>query len=315
MSDRPIHYRPIEPTDSRDLFNVFYDALADVDRRLGDPDAWDPEDAAMRSDAWEGWRGLFEHVAATSDLGYLAEDDGGVIGYARSIRRGDERELTEFFVSPQHQGLGIGRELLGRSFPSELGVRRSIIATLEPGALRRYLGAGLGVHTMVGRFGRTPERDGSNVIGEAGLGAAPMTGARQERDDIGRLDETTLGYRRDVDHAWFQSLRDGIVYRRGTTVVGYAYLGRGSGSVQARCGPVLASDPTELPAILVDVEDRAARAGLAEVSFWVPLLNVVATGHLLGRAYRLDRFLAALFADTTHPGLDRYVITSPPFFL
>jgi GNAT superfamily N-acetyltransferase len=306
-------FRPIGAQDGRAVFDVFYDAIADVDRRLGDPNAWDPADDAMREDAWAGWRALFDHVGATSDLGWLAEADGVVTGYARSIRRGASRELTEFFVLPGHQGAGIGRQLLARAFPAEPGVHRSIIATLEPSALARYLRTGLGIHTMIAYLEHVPAEAGLPT--DERLEVQPMTGSPEETAEIGGLDVAALGHGRDVDHGWLRSHRDGLTFRDGGRLVGYGYVGRGSGNIGTRSGPVLAEDASMQPALLAEIERRAARLGFATLGFWLPLTNTVAVGHLLARGFRIDRFLAAFFADAPLPGGDRYVITSPPFFL
>jgi GNAT superfamily N-acetyltransferase len=299
-------FRPIEREDGRAIFDVFYEAVADVDRRLGSPDAWDPGDDAMRSQAWDASRSLFDHLAATSDLGWLAEaDDGAVVGYARSIRRGDSRELTEFFVRPGRQGGGIGGELLARAFPAEPGVRRSIIATLELPALGRYLRTGLTVRTMAGFFSRAPETPDP----DPGLEAVEMTGSSDEVTAIGSLDEALLGQRRDLDHEWLRSNRRGWLYHREGRLAGYGYGGG------RNAGPAAAVDAATMPPILAHLESAAATTGTSTTGFWVPLLNGDAVRHLLGRGYRLDRFLAALFSDRPIDGLDRYVITSPPFFL
>ena len=47
-----IRYRPAVPTDTRAMFDVFHDTFAEVDRRLGSPDAVDPTDDAAREAEW-----------------------------------------------------------------------------------------------------------------------------------------------------------------------------------------------------------------------------------------------------------------------
>jgi GNAT superfamily N-acetyltransferase len=310
-----IRYRPITAEDGRRIFDVFYDAIADVDRRLGDPDAWDPGDDAMRASAWAAWQPLYDHLAATSDLGWLAEDDGVTVGYARSIRRERARELTEFFVRPGRQGDGIGRDLLARAFAPEPGVHRTIIATLELPALSRYLATGLGVRTMAARLARAPTAEGTLDPADRGLVAAPMTRDAAEVERVEGLDAATLGHRRQEEHAWLESVRDGFSYRRAGRLVGYGYVPRGTAPFPTSFGPILALDPADLPAMLGHAERLAVARGLDEVAFWVPLSNTAATQYLLGRRYRIDRFMAAVFADEPLPGLERYVLHSPPFFL
>jgi hypothetical protein len=40
-----------------------------------------------------------------------------------------------------------------------------------------------------------------------------------------------------------------------------------------------------------------------------------AVDHLLSRGFRVDPFLMLFFTDGSVGGMDRYVVTSPPFFL
>ena len=139
-----MRYRAVTPADTRALFDTFLEAVAEIDQRLGSTDALDVSDPLAVEAEWNRRRPIFEHLAATADLGWLAETaDGRVVGYARSILRDGVRELTEFFVRPGHQGGGIGGELLGRAFPAEGARHRTIIATLELLAVAWYLKTGL----------------------------------------------------------------------------------------------------------------------------------------------------------------------------
>src|SRR5215472_8774339 len=73
---------------------------------------------------------------------WLAEDAGEILGFALSWICGDLWFLAELFVSPGHQGRGIGRELLKRTLdhaqksgapkycPDHLHVQRGIARTL-----------------------------------------------------------------------------------------------------------------------------------------------------------------------------------------
>ena len=47
----------------------------------------------------------------------------------------------------------------------------------------------------------------------------------------------------------------------------------------------------------------------------MPLANVAATDYLLGRRYRIDPFTMHLLEDQPVVAADRYILTSPPFFL
>ena len=51
------------------------------------------------------------------------------------------------------------------------------------------------------------------------------------------------------------------------------------------------------------------------MTFDIPLVARTAIDHLLGRGFRIDPFLMLFFSDSPVDGLDRYELTSPPFFL
>ena len=44
-------------------------------------------------------------------------------------------------------------------------------------------------------------------------------------------------------------------------------------------------------------------------------MNRVAIDHLLGRGFKVDPFVVYLMSDWDFVSYDRYVLTSPPFFL
>ncbi|HEX6869148.1 MAG TPA: hypothetical protein VF119_10110, partial [Candidatus Limnocylindrales bacterium] len=58
----------------------------------------------------------------------------------------------------------------------------------------------------------------------------------------------------------------------------------------------------------------AAEAGQDTVTFDVALTARTAIDHLQGRGFRIDPFMLLLFTDGPVDGMDRYVLTSPPFF-
>ncbi len=103
----------------------------------------------------------------------------------------------------------------------------------------------------------------------------------------------------------------GWLYRRVGEAVAYGYH-----PVRPSWGgPYAALDAADLPVLLADAESAAFEAGHATVSFDVALVARTAIDHLLGRGFRVDPFLMLFFTDGPVDGLDRYVLTSPPFFL
>ena len=297
-------YRPGTIADSRACFEVFETAVDDLVRRSGNlvnATAGDP-------DAWEIRRPLFEHLAATVDRWWIAEDEstGSMLGYARSVVRDGVRELTEFFVLPGAQSGGVGKELLARTFPSTGVNHRAIVATTDPRAIARYLKAGLDGRSAIIGLEAAPRL----VQVETDLTREPIDPASPPLDALAAIDRAVLGFRRDVDHAWLASQRSGWLYRRDDAPVAYGY----HPSRPLWGGPYAALSPDDLPVLLADGESAAAAGGHATVTFDLPLIARSGFDHLLARGFRLDPFLMLYFTDGPSDRLDRYVLTSPPFF-
>lgn len=307
-----IRFRRGTGADDRAVHAVFLEAVNEIDRRIGSPDAFEPGDAAAVEANWGRLRSLFEHLAATADQYWIAEEDGRAVGYGRSIVRDGLRELTELFVLPGRQGSGVGRELLARAFPAEGARHRAIIATIELSALSRYLRTGVAAGSPIAYLSRSPA-PAALITDEGGAGVTALdvetaTSSPAVIEALAAIDRAVLGHRRDVDHEWLLGGRQGLLYRRGGRVVGYGYVGASS-------GPFAVLDPSDLPAVLRDAESRAADIGLDEFGVWLPLVNGSLAADLLARGYRIDPFLAILLSDAPIEGLDRYLVTGPPFFL
>lgn len=296
--------RPLTPDDDRVLFGIFRTAVDDLIRRHGQA-GWpfDPTDEAE----WDRWRPLFEHVRSTADMAVGAELGGRLVGYARSIRRGDSRELTEFFVLPGTQGQGLGKRLLERAFPQD-AAHRSILASTDAPALSRYLRLGFEVSTPVHLWEGTPGTPGASLPADVVARPLAELAADARLDALAAVDAEVLGIRRDVDHVWLGSRRTGWLLEREGRPVGYLYGG-------TEQGPIAVLDPGLIEAAIGLVEDEARRCDDGAISFWVPMADVVAARYLLARGYRLDPDPLYLLEDPPRVAADRYVITSPPFFL
>lgn len=298
-------YRRASPVDSRVCFEIFQEAIEDLGRRTGGA----ADATADAPDPWAVRRPLFDHLAATGDAWWIAEDqpDGRAVGYARSIVRDGVRELTEFFVRPSAQSAGAGRALLARAFGPEGARHRAIIATIDPRAIARYLRTGLDVRATIVGMEATPRP----VSIATDLTREPIDPDTIDLAALAWIDRALLDLRRDQDHAWFARERVGWLYRRAGQPAGYAYHPRRP----TWGGPYAALDPADLPTLLADAESAAAAAGHGTLTFDVPLPARSAVDHLLQRGFRVDPFVMLFFSDAPADGLDRYVLTSPPFFL
>jgi GNAT superfamily N-acetyltransferase len=297
-------YRRGTGLDSEACFRVFEAAIDDLGRRTGTI----ANTTASETWAWDIRQPLYDHLAATADEWWIAEDDAGrVVGYARSMERDGTRELTEFFVHPAAQAGGIGRELLARAFRADGVKHRSIIATTDVRAVNRYLREGLAGRLPLAGLEAVPRA----VALETDHVREPIVATERTLEALGAIDRAVLGFRRDVDHIWLATERSGWLYRRAGEAVAYGYH-----PVRPSWGgPYAALEAADLPVLLADAESAAFEAGHATVSFDVALIAQTAIDHLLGRGFRVDPFLMLFFTDGPVDGLDRYVLTSPPFFL
>ncbi len=301
-SAAPFTIRPATPGDTQAVFAVFRYALVDLFRRSGTavpPDMATPAGIARE---WPSYEGLYSFLATAAEQYWVAERDGQVIGYARSVAFDGLRELTEFFVHPDAQSGGVGRELLNRAFPLDDMPLRSIIATTDPRAQRAYLGKGVYPYGFAYQIQKaTPEP--ASV--KSDLAFEPMTPA--DLDALTQIDRQVLGYRREAVHRWLISERQGWTYRRRDRVVGYGYEGQ-------RAGPFALLDPADFPAVLAHAESAIAGRGV-EMWLVVPGTNRAALDHLLSRQFQVFPFAVLLMSNKPFGQFDRYVITNPEFIL
>ena len=299
----PITYRPGAPADSRAVFDVCVESILEFGARTGVMPITGGDDPAVMATRWERRRSLFEHLAHNAESFWLAARDGQVIGYARAIWRDGLRELTEFFVLPGQQSAGVGRELLARVFPADGAVHRSIVSTLDVKALTRYLKSGVYTRFPLQYFSRTPE-----VVQVAtDLQIEPISPTPGTLETLAALDLALLGHRRDADHLWLLRERQGYLYSREGGPAGYGYVGQSS-------GPFGLLGERDFPAVLAHAETQAAARG-ESFGVEVPLINRAALRYLLARGYRMDSFVALFMSDLPFGQFERYLFTSPPFFL
>ncbi|HSL33559.1 MAG TPA: GNAT family N-acetyltransferase [Candidatus Limnocylindrales bacterium] len=288
--------------DSRACHEVLYASLNDFERRFGTPlDGTEPE-------WWAAIAPYFGLLEAEFAEWWVAKDEAGtIVGYSRSIEHGGMFELTELFVRPDHQGKGLGRELLDRSFPAGRGEFRSIIATRDVRALANYYASGVAVRFPILGL------DGAPAAAEQDPGLSVHRVAGEDdpaADAIRDLERPLLGFERsDAGRRTLLASREAYFYRRGDTAVGFSFVSPGG------CGPIGALDPADLPGIMLHVEDRASALGVELLSLQVPAANEVATRHLLGRGFRFEAFISFLMSDRSFGRYDRVVCFSPPLFL
>jgi GNAT superfamily N-acetyltransferase len=298
-----ITFRPGTFEDTYTTYHIFEQTLLDLSRRTGAQAITDGQDPASLEQLWIRRRPLFEHLARAADQFWLAERDGQVIGYARSILRDGLRELTEFFVLPGQQSSGVGRQLLERAFPREGAHQRAIIATTDTRAMVLYLKTGVNPRFPIMSFTRQPEP----VAVQTDLVFEPAFASPETLAVFGVVDAAVLGHRRDIDHAWLLSNRQGYIYRRAGQPVGYGYVGLYS-------GPFALLDERDFPAVLAHAETQAV-GQIEKFALDVPLVNRSVVNYLFWRNFHMESFLALFLCTEPFGRFENYIVTAPPFFL
>lgn len=289
--------------DARACHDVLWRSVTDLAQRHATPldgtaDEW-----------WVSAEPLHRFLAEHAAEWWLAEDltSATLIGYARSISREGLLELTEFFVIPGHQSAGLGRALLERAFPEGRGEVRSIIATTDTRAQSRYVRAGTTAQfPFFSLVGEPREASPARALTTRGIGVDAV----RDRGLVRDIERAVLGYPRgDEEIRWLLEDRDGFLYQLDDAAVGFAFLG------QHGVGPIAVLEPEQLPEVLLDIEARAAAAGITRLDFQVPAPNAVATRHLLGRGFRFDPWINLLMASRPYGSFDRFIGFGPPMFL
>ena len=295
--------RRATPEDAEACHRVLWESVTDLARR----NAVHLDGTA--ADWWAAQEPLHRFLATHAAEWWVAQDDGSsaLIGYARSIARGDLLELTEFFVLPGRQSAGVGRALLERAFSAEGRTVRSIIATTDVRAQSRYARAGTTARFPF--FSLVGEPSETSLSGEITVHAIALDSSA-DRAVVQELERTVLEYPRGDDEIrWLLEDRRGYLYRRGHDAIGFAFLG------EHGVGPIAVLDASDMATILLDVEGRAWEAGIKRLDFQVPSLNEVATRHLLARGFRFDPWMNLLMSNRPFGRFDRFIGFGPPMFL
>ena len=297
-----ITYREGNIEDSHSVFQVFVKSIMDYSERMGVMAITGGNDPGVLQSLWQKRRPMFEFLAKTASQFWVAERDGEIVAYARSVEHDGLQELTEFFVQPGQQSGGIGGGLLSRAFPKTEARYRTIIATLDERALYRYMKAGVYGRFLLKYFYRKAEK----VDIKTDLKIEPLH-LNIHREHIDRIDKEIIGHTRGVVHDWIATNRDGFIYRRDEKVVGYGYVGSGH-------GPFAVLDDNDFPAALAHAESLMAEKG-DEFGAGVPLINVRALQYFIERKYQIDSFSALLMSNVPFGRFENYLCFSPEFFM
>lgn len=164
------------------------------------------------------WVERTRHLVRTDPGGcWVAEDDGGVVGIATSLRRETLWCLATYAVLPGRQGQGIGRPLLAAAMQHGRACLRGMLSSsTDPRAVRTYHRVGFALHPQM-TLGGVVDRAALPVVEKVREGSAG------DVELMDSLDRRTRGAGHGVDHElMLRTWR--LLVSDTTTGSAYAYL-------------------------------------------------------------------------------------------
>jgi len=214
--------RPMTLDDTHAVERLSDAAFYDLDVRTHRA-GW-PEPEHRAPERAESWRSRIEHLVRHDPRGcWVAEDAGGVIGAAASMRRDLTWLLATYVVRPGVQGRGVGRQLLDVALSYGSGCLRAMLAASEdPAAVRRYRLAGFTLHPTMLLWGTVP-REVLPVVERV------REGSVGDVDLLNSVDRQVRDSAHGVDHEILTKLHRLVVADR-STGSGYVYVPPGGGA-------------------------------------------------------------------------------------
>jgi GNAT superfamily N-acetyltransferase len=207
---------------------------------------------------------------------WVAEYAGEILGFAFSWACGELWFLAELFVSPGHQGRGIGNELLKRTLDhaQKTGATNRALITFAFNTVSQ------GLYIRHGMFPRLPIYH-FNVAREllvdrlqgAQLRHAPLEDKASHLHSVAHIDEQALGVSREKHHRHLinDSGIRGVIFYEEDECVGYAYI-----SPDGHIGPLGVARPKALGTAFRTALHLAAKGGSSHVSAFLPGTSDVA---------------------------------------
>ncbi|MBZ5535926.1 MAG: GNAT family N-acetyltransferase [Acidobacteriia bacterium] len=257
------------------------------------------------------------HVLATDAQGFwVAESNTKVIGFVCSIVRGSIWFLCDFWIVPEFQNRGIGRQLLKRSLQSDRPYRiTSTYSSLYPPAMRSYIMLGMTpqfpIYTLVCRSkDLKPTWAAEREIKICELDpTGSQGGIREAVHEMSSIDKVARGSGRNEDHELFikRSGNRCWLAKKSDRTIGYFYI-----SPKGQVGPLAVKDTRAMLPVLHQAIESAARLHPG-LTIQIPSPNVESIRELIRAGFRIDSH--AIFMSSREFGkMENYIISGPALF-
>src|SRR5947209_7884093 len=201
---------------------------------------------------------------------WVAEESGEILGFAWSWVCGDLWFLAQLFVSPAHQGGGVGNELLKRTLEhaqqSAASSKALITFTFNTVSQGLYIRHGLFPRFPIYNLSVARERLTGRLHG-AQLRHVPLKEAAADLHNLVQIDRAALGVSREKHHGYLMhdGATKGFGLYDGDDCAGYVYV-----AANGHIGPLAVMRPDLLAAAFTTALDIAAESGSSQVSAFIP---------------------------------------------
>ncbi|HLL26776.1 MAG TPA: GNAT family N-acetyltransferase [Xanthobacteraceae bacterium] len=201
---------------------------------------------------------------------WVAEEAGQLLGFAFSWVSGDLWFLAELFVSPAHQGRGIGNELMMRTLQhaekANVAHKALITFTFNTVSQALYIRHGL-IPRLPIYFLKAAREVLLRRAQTAELRCEPLRHAASHLQSLVRIDAETLGISREKHHKFLMNdnATRGFLLYAGGDCVGYAYI-----SSDGHIGPLAVVRPDSAGAAFRTAMNLVLESGSPQISAFLP---------------------------------------------
>jgi len=201
---------------------------------------------------------------------WVADDAGEILGFAWSWVCGDLWFLAQLFVSPGHQGRGIGQELIKRTLDHarKAGTANKALITFSFNTVSQglYIRHGLFPKMPIYNFGVARERLLGRLKG-AQFRCVPLEETASQLHNLAQIDTQALGVSREKHHRYLlnNSATRGVSLYTGDDCVGYVYV-----STDGHIGPLAVAQADALGTAFMTALNLAVESGSSQVSAFLP---------------------------------------------
>lgn len=220
----------------------------------------------------------FQLFSLKDDAGglWVAEEADEILGFAWSWVCGDLWFLAQLFVSPGHQGRGIGNELLKRTLEharkSGAANKALITFTFNTVSQGLYMRNGLFPQFPIYSFSVARERLMGRLQGSQ-LRHVRLEDTATDLRSLAQIDARALGISREKHHRYLinDGSTKGFGLYAGANCVGYVYI-----SASGHIGPLAVAQRDALGAAFGTALNLAAENGSSDVSAFLPSTSTAA---------------------------------------